>query len=380
MLEKIHAIDVETIEQRGLPGAVFRDARIFEQESQAIFTRGWMSIGCGQQIPDPGDVLPITVAGHALIAVRGNEGEIGVFYNVCRHKGAPLVDEPCNKRVLVCPYHRWAYQLDGRLRGAPYYHGKQNPVINDEEKADKGLIAVRFTLWWDIIFVNVSGDAQAFADFIAPLDAELRDYNPDSIRPLSATDYSGHCNWKLAVDNFLDGYHVPFVHSQAVTADSVMDQEELFLSQDIVGLRLANGAANKPAKTAKPMPSFAGLDAAGKGRQQWFGIFPNTLFFVDPCWVQTICVRPESSTYLTETLCLYTIDPSGLDEDLQAERELLSRVLNEVNEQDVALLDKLQITRSGEAANSGSLVPAWDRVGASFNANWLAKMKQHLAS
>lgn len=378
MLSQISSIDIETVKQHGLPGAIFSDTEIFDTESRALFSEGWMSIGCGQQLPEVGDVLPVTIAGHSLIAVRGNDGAIGVFHNVCRHKGAPLVDEPCNKRVLVCPYHRWAYQLDGSLRGAPYYHGDQKHPISDEEKADKGLIAVRFAIWWDIIFVNVSGSAPNFGEFIAPLEAELTEYNFDNIRPLSATEYAGNCNWKLAVDNFLDGYHVPFVHSQAVTVESVINQEELFLSEDIVGLRLPNGASDKPSKTFRPMPSFSGLDELAQQRQQWFGIFPNTLFFVDPCWVQTICVRPQSSTHSTESLCLYTTDPSGLTEELAEERKTLSKVLNEVNEQDVELLDKLQRTRSTPAANTGSLVPAWDQVSATFNANWLSKMQRYL--
>jgi choline monooxygenase len=212
MIESIYSIDPEIITSTGMPGIVFKDPAVFESECHSIFVNGWVSIACGQQLKQPGDVLPVSIAGHSLIAVRGTDGDIAVFHNVCRHKGAPLVDGPCNKRVLVCPYHRWAYQLDGSLRGAPYYGGSSNIPISDMDKADKGLLKVRSAVWWDIVFVNISGHAEDFNSFIAPLDTALAEYDESNTRALSSTDYETACNWKLAVDNFLDGYHVPGMH------------------------------------------------------------------------------------------------------------------------------------------------------------------------
>ncbi|MDC8831929.1 aromatic ring-hydroxylating oxygenase subunit alpha [Alteromonas gilva] len=368
-------IQSETVSKRGLPGFVFADNDIYQQEQDKIFARGWASIGCAQQLKKPGDILPVTIAGVSLIAVRNKNGEVGVFHNVCRHKAAPLVDAPCNKRTLVCPYHKWSFKLDGELMGAPRYYGRDNTPISAQDKADKGLIPVRFAIWWDIIFVNVSGDAQPFEDFIKPLDELLSGYPQHDIQMISATDYRGDVNWKLAVDNFLDGYHVPFVHSQACTVESVLEQEDLFLSEDIVGLRLANGASDKPAKTAKQLPHFAGLPAERQGTQQWFGIFPNTLFFVDPCWVQTIVVKPTGVTSTAETLSVYVTSEDAASDEYTEEQARLSDVLNEVNQQDIELLDKLQHTRTSKVADQGNLVQAWDQVNMSFHQMWLRKMQ-----
>ncbi len=371
----VNAINIESVKKHGLPADVFNSKEVFQQEKNAIFKKGWASIGCGQQISKPGDILPVRIAGQSLIATRDKHGNIGVFHNVCRHKAAPLVDEPCNKRSMVCPYHRWSFQLNGSLLAAPRYYGKDNKPISEEDKKDKGLIPVRFAVWWDIIFVNISGDAEPFDDFIKPLDTLLNAYPVEDIRMVSTTSYEGDVNWKLAVDNFLDGYHVPFVHSQACTLDSVLDQEELFLSENIVGLRLANGASDKPGKTAKPLPHFHGLPPEKHGTQQWFGIFPNTLFFVDPCWVQTIVVKPTAEDTTAESLSIYVVNEEAAREEFAETREHLSAVLNEVNQQDIILLDKLQHTRTSEAASEGHLVPAWDGVNNAFHRIWLNKMR-----
>ncbi|WP_133471208.1 aromatic ring-hydroxylating oxygenase subunit alpha [Paraglaciecola marina] len=379
-MEYIKTITKEHVTAHGLPAIAFKDKDIYEQECDKIFAQGWASIGCSQQISKPGDILPIRIAGQSLIAIRNKQGEIGVFHNICRHKAAPLVDEPCNKRSLVCPYHKWSFKIDGELLSAPRYFGNDNKVMTAEDKADKGLIKVRFAVWWDIIFVNIDGRAEPFEDFIKPLDERLAIYPKDDIRMVSTTDYSGEVNWKLAVDNFLDGYHVPFVHSQACSVESVLGQEDLFLSENIVGLHLPHGASAKPAKTAKQLPHFNGLPEEKQGTQQWFGIFPNTLFFVDPCWVQTIVVKPMGETHTAESLSVYVVNDEAASDEYAAETGRLHEVLNEVNQQDIELLDKLQITRSNNIANQGHLNDAWDQVNMTFHQMWLQKINATAAN
>jgi choline monooxygenase len=377
MMININQIPLEQVAKRGLPAKVFKDDEVFETECDVLFTQGWASVGCGQQLQKPGDILPINIAGHSLIVLKNKEGEIGVFHNVCRHKGSPLVDKPCNKRILVCPYHRWSFKLDGSLLSAPRFYRSDNKPISNEDKEGKGLIPVRFSIWWDIIFVNISADAEPFEDFIKPLDKILKDYSNEHMHQISTTDYAGDVNWKLAVDNFLDGYHVPFVHSQACTLESAIDQENLFVSDSILGLRLANGASNKPAKTTKKLPHFDGLLPEKQGTQQWFCIFPNTLFFVDPCWVQTIVVKPQKACFSTESLSVYVVNEQAASDDFVDERSILQDVLNEVNQQDIELLDRIQVTRASEAANNGNLNEAWDQVNKAFHLQWLTKMNGH---
>ena len=377
MSELLKNITRETVRARGLPGEVFKNPDIYRKECDHIYRDGWISIACAQQLKNVGDLLPVDIAGHPLLVLRDKNRQIRVFHNVCRHRAAPLAEEACNKpNLLICPYHRWAYQLDGSLQAAPYFHGKHRIPMSDAEKSDKGLLPVRFVVWWDIVFVNISGDAEAFDEFIAPLNNLLEDYDNRGLQQFSSTDYAARANWKLVADNFLDNYHVPFVHSQACPPGSILEQEDLLLSADIMGLRLPNGALNKPEKTSRPIPGFSGLDESKRGTQQWFCIFPNTLFFVDPVWVQTIIVKPQSETRSTETLSLYVANEEAMSSNLEEERTALHQVLNEVNEQDIALLNSLQMPRSSKAADLGSLNHVWDKVNATFQSRWLEKIKQ----
>ncbi len=374
-MKKLQEVDTDTVRARGLPASVFIDQDIYQAERNILFAQGWVGLASAQQIPERGDALPVEIAGYSLLAVRVRDGEVRVFHNVCRHKGAPVVERQCSKlSALVCPYHRWSYKLDGDLLGAPFFHGEPNIPMTPGEKKARGLRPVRFAVWWDIIFVNISGKAVDFSSFIGPLDTYLSDYHADNLSLVGVTDYRCKANWKLAVDNFLDGYHVPFLHPQASGVKSIFGQQDLRLSDDILGLRLANGANHKPPKATKPLPSFETIPEERKASQQWFYLFPNTLFFVDPCWVQTIFVRPASATQITETLSVYVVHADAQDEGFAEDRLSLQAVLNEVNRQDIELLGKLQKTRSTEAADHGNFVECWDRTSQRFQSLWLEKM------
>ena len=120
-LERIEA----PLEEAGaLPNAAYTSDAFLELENERLFARGWTLAGCAHQIPGPGDGLPVTVAGLPLILLRNREGEIRAFHNVCRHRGAQILAEPCRgKPALTCPYHAWSYDLEGRLTARPHFHG-----------------------------------------------------------------------------------------------------------------------------------------------------------------------------------------------------------------------------------------------------------------
>src|SRR5262249_2060485 len=135
-----------------------------------LFEAGWACIGFGKDVPHPGDVVPRSLLGRPLILLRNQQGEIRVFHNVCSHRGVELVAEPCHVTTgLRCPSHSRAYDLEGRLKATPFIGG---PGVNRCEGFDKsghGLKPVRSAVWFDMVFVNVDGQAQDFSDYIAPL-------------------------------------------------------------------------------------------------------------------------------------------------------------------------------------------------------------------
>ena len=194
------AMDLASVTQpveraNGLPNALYTSSEALDLERERIFKAGWVCIGFGKDVPEPGDTRPIDLLGMPLLLLRDREGEVRVFENVCRHRGMILVDQPKNfGGVIRCPYHSWCYSLDGKLRATPHVGG---PGINAHESIDRdtiGLTVIATGMFMDAVFVNISRDAAPFEDWIAPVRARLADF---ADRPLFAGGEDS--NFKLDV-------------------------------------------------------------------------------------------------------------------------------------------------------------------------------------
>lgn len=197
----------------GLPGSFFGED-FYKLEQQTLFPKSWCAVAVASVIPNPGDVLPVDLAGWQIVLIRGKDGEIRAFHNVCRHRGLKLVTEPCNAARLRCPWHSWAYGLDGALLATPELGGAGISKVDGFDKDALGLKEVRVGRWLDLVFVNIDGTAQPFEDYVAPIDALLADYNLSDLRysvPIGGS-YDG--NWKIAMEGGLEDYHLTFAHPQ----------------------------------------------------------------------------------------------------------------------------------------------------------------------
>ncbi len=168
--DALSRVDRPIVEASGLPNEAYTSEDFARFERDHLLAKTWLCVGVGHHVPGPGDVRPVKILGLPLLLLRDLNGDIKVFHNVCSHRGAELVSNPGTvKRTVVCPYHSWCYDLDGSLRATPSIGG---PGVNDcegFERAKHGLRAVRTAVWFDVVFVNLSGDAPDFTDFIAPL-------------------------------------------------------------------------------------------------------------------------------------------------------------------------------------------------------------------
>ncbi len=162
----------------GLPNACYVDAAMFHHERDTLFRNNWAAIGFGKDISEPGMVRPVTFLGIPMIMVRDWDGAINVFQNVCRHRGMILVDKPQRLRgPITCPYHAWAYDLDGNLRRTPHVGGPDIDTLDSVQHCDFPLIGVRSHLWNDMIFVSVGGTAPAFEAYADSLIARWREFD-----------------------------------------------------------------------------------------------------------------------------------------------------------------------------------------------------------
>ena len=195
-----------------LPLGRYTDPDFFQAEIDHVFKRTWLYAAHAKQLTTPGSYRLLDVPFAPLLLVRGNDGELRCFMNACRHRGAPVVrDIEGVTRLLVCQYHSWGYELDGRLSRVP-----------DERdfvglcKEDRALIEVRCESWGEFVFVNLDHEAPALADWIAPLARRLPEIAAADLRVVNVKSYEVRCNWKIMAEGFLEVYHAKTIHSKTV--------------------------------------------------------------------------------------------------------------------------------------------------------------------
>ena len=192
-----------------IPAPWYVDPRIAELEAQTVFSKTWQMVGRVEQVEKPGQFVTATVAGEPIVVVRGNDGVLRGFYNVCRHHAAAVVTEPCGQAsILHCPYHGWNYGLDGALKGMPEFEGVKN-----FERQQNGLLPVKADTWEKFVLVNLDPQAAPLSDFLGGLIQRVAPLGVSKLHYFDSRTYDIACNWKVFVDNFLDGgYHVPHLH------------------------------------------------------------------------------------------------------------------------------------------------------------------------
>ena len=193
--------------QQTLPVPFYRDPAVFAEERRRIFARTWQFLGLEADLTETGDFISRELAGYPILALRDEAGAIRAFHNVCRHRAGPLVDAPKGRceGALVCRYHGWRYALDGRLRSAADFG-----ATDGFDPRDFGLHPLKVETWRGLVFVNADADAEPLSALTAPIDALLGE------RVFPSEPYrESHpiaCNWKVYVENYLEGYHIEQVH------------------------------------------------------------------------------------------------------------------------------------------------------------------------
>jgi choline monooxygenase len=192
-----------------IPSAWYFDQEVFELERRAVFGDTWQVVGRADQVAEPGSYLTAEVAGEPILVVRDEEAILRGFYNVCRHRAARVATESEGRaKKLRCRYHGWTYDLSGRLRGTPEFDG-----VADFRREDSGLAPVAVAAWGPLVCVHLGTSAPSLEDHLAPLPQRTAAVGLERLRFVERRDYRLACNWKVFVDNFLDGgYHVNTIH------------------------------------------------------------------------------------------------------------------------------------------------------------------------
>jgi choline monooxygenase len=200
------------------PSSWYTDPEIYELERRTVFRSSWQPVARVAELPERGSYLAGCMVGEPWLVVRDAEGELRAFYNTCRHKGREVVTGSGRAEQLTCGYHAWTYDLDGRLRKAPQMAG-----IEDFDRNAMSLVPLSLTTWGPWRFVSRDPNAPSLASQVPELDRALGDSGWSALRYVGAKSWTLACNWKVYVDNFLDGgYHVPHMHP---TLDAQLDMD-----------------------------------------------------------------------------------------------------------------------------------------------------------
>jgi choline monooxygenase len=200
-------IDADISLAWSLPATFYTDTAAFALEKEKIFARTWQVVGHRHQLANPGDFFTVDLQGEPLLFVRGAQGELRGFYNVCRHRAGPPAEGCGSRKLFRCGYHGWTYGLDGKLISAPEFENVQK-----FDPAYFALKPVRVEEWFNLIFVNLDPDAVPLGQSLGELPKQAERFGFCGMKLFERRTYEMKCNWKTYIDNYLEGYHLPSVH------------------------------------------------------------------------------------------------------------------------------------------------------------------------
>lgn len=190
-----------------IPSRWYLDPQVLRRECARVFGGTWQLVGLVEQVQRAGDFFTCTLVDEPLVITRAADGVLHGFYNVCRHRAGAVACGTGHRKSLQCRYHGWTYDLDGRLLTTPEFEGVQRFA-----KADNGLVPVGVDVWGPFVFVNLDPAAPALSTFLGAIPDETAAIPLERMRFFKRVDYEIACNWKVYVDNYLEGYHIPIAH------------------------------------------------------------------------------------------------------------------------------------------------------------------------
>ncbi|MEE2946076.1 MAG: aromatic ring-hydroxylating dioxygenase subunit alpha [Pseudomonadota bacterium] len=363
--------DVHTA--NGLPNAHYTDSAVFDEEKRAVLFANWSGVGFGKDIPEPGDAKPVDFLGMPLLLVRDRSGAIGVFQNTCRHRGMILVDKPKKiGGVIRCPYHSWCYGLDGSLKATPHVGGPGQNKHDDVDIDKLGLVRIRSYVWHDVIFVNIDGKAHDFEVTHQALLERWKEFDQLMHHGGESASFKleVQTNWKLAVENYCESYHLPWVHPGLNSYSRLEDhynieEREKFSGQGTLVYRQLKS------EDGQSFPDFDGLNAKWDEGAEYIALYPNVLLGVHRDHCYAIVLEPKSCESTVEHIELYYAerpeDTPGR-EDLRREN---SELWKTVFEEDIFVVEGMQKGRHGAFFDGGRFSPAMDGPTHNFH-HWVA--------
>ena len=358
---------------RGLPNEHYISEDVFHEERQAVLFNNWSGVGFGKDIPNPGDARPVQFLGMPLLLVRDHDGSIGVFQNTCRHRGMILVEKAENIRGTIrCPYHSWCYSLNGALRATPHVGGPGHNTHAEIQRDDLGLVRIRSHVWNDVIFVNVSGKAGEFEEVHSDLLERWSDFDQPIFHGGQSSSFklTVKSNWKLAVENYCEGYHLPWVHPGLATYSRLEDHFNIELRGKYSGqgVKVYDQIRGEDDKI---FPDFGKLGAKWDASAEYLAVYPNVLMGIHRDHFYSILLEPVDFENTVEHIEIYYAKPPEDTPELEDLRAANATLWKGVFEEDVFVVEGMQKGRYGSLFDGGKFSPVMDGPTHNFH-HWVA--------
>ena len=378
-IKKIEAVNKPIEKAHGLPNECYTSEKYMMIERERVFQDKWTVIGIGSSVPNPGDALPYNLLGIPLIILRDKERKIRVFHNVCSHRGHKLLDKPCSlKNLLRCPYHSWSYDLEGKLVATPHIGGLNIHESEKFEKSKSNLKEVRSKIWMDIIFININNNEIEFDEYVRPLeDRWLKFISKDDQNSLIYSRDYGYfnldvkSNWKFAIENYCESYHLPWIHPELNKVSNISDHYH------IQGLpnRYAGQGSNKyeqPLKGNKSFANFSNWPKEFSKNSEYIALFPNVMIGLHIDHFYVFWLEPISVNETKEHLAMYYVgEESANGKEFENMRKENSRFWKDVMSEDIKAIEGMQEGRSSPSYNGGNFSPIMDNPTHQFH-KWVA--------
>ena len=342
----------DPLEDLSLPGWLYHDPEFFEAEKRA-FLRAAPQVVCHEnEIPQPGDWRTLEYLGESVVVIRGDDGEVRAFSNVCRHRGSRLVDgEAGCSKVLTCPYHAWSYARDGRLVGVP--HRQEYPGLQTDKM---GLIPVALERWRGFLFVTLEPGAPSVHEMMAPYEHEVAAYLFEELEAIGRVTLRPRpLNWKTIADNYSDHLHIPvghpgltrlFARNYKIEAQDNVDRME----GDLVE-KVSDNWSERAYQQLLPKADH--LPATHRRKWLYYKLFPNVAFDIYPDQVDFMQFLPVSSTETVIREISYALPDSS--REMRAVRYLNWRINRKVNAEDTELITRVQLGMQSPTYVAGPL-------------------------
>lgn len=343
----------------------YRDAGFYQLERERLWGTSWICVGYTEQVARVGDTIVTQINDDSLIITRSAENTLSAFHNVCRHRGAKLITECGSHNLFRCPYHAWGYELDGKLKGAPYF---QDGEISPEEsalydssgmrafdKADYGLLPVRVAAWGCLIFVNLDRHCAALEEQLGDLPQRVSHYPLAELVKTHSIKYQVEANWKLVAENFMEYYHLPWVHP-TLNRVSHHNNHHWFQGEGMYcGMTTSPLEEGRDIPVRSDLPPLPGLNKEEQQSARWLWLFPNIAVSLLPSYVTVMRVMPDGLGRTQESFDYFFHPSARSDTDFEQKAAAVYDFWDEVNREDVAVVERVQSGLANKAYQGGRM-------------------------